>query len=160
MDIKVDVPKDLSKIKTKVAFNLTIRQMICFVTSGAISLPLYYAVRHEIGENLATVLVVLICFPLFTLALYERDGFPAEKLFFFRIRHRFIVPGIRPYKSENMFEENRKRQRLECEVKRLENKAQKERSRKGFSLFKIYDRGVQKIEKIEKALGRLGSKGK
>ena len=32
----VSVPKDLSKVKTKVAFNLTRRQLICFSVAGFI----------------------------------------------------------------------------------------------------------------------------
>ena len=35
----VPVPKDLSKIKTKLAFNLTKRQLICFSGAAAVGLP-------------------------------------------------------------------------------------------------------------------------
>ena len=31
----VNVPNDLSKIKTKMAFNLTKRQLVCFGSAGA-----------------------------------------------------------------------------------------------------------------------------
>ena len=32
----VDIPKDLTSVKTKVMFNLTKRQLICFGTAGAL----------------------------------------------------------------------------------------------------------------------------
>lgn len=32
----VNVPNDLSKIKTKMAFNLTKRQLVCFGSAGAV----------------------------------------------------------------------------------------------------------------------------
>ena len=35
MAISVSVPKDLSNIKTKVAFNLTKRQLVCFGGAAA-----------------------------------------------------------------------------------------------------------------------------
>ena len=35
----VNVPNDLSKIKTKIAFNLTKRQLICFGIGAAIGIP-------------------------------------------------------------------------------------------------------------------------
>ena len=35
----VPVPKDLSKIKTKLAFNLTKRQLVCFSSAAAVGLP-------------------------------------------------------------------------------------------------------------------------
>ncbi len=37
----VPVPKDLSKIKTKLAFNLTKRQLVCFSGAAAVGLPAY-----------------------------------------------------------------------------------------------------------------------
>ncbi len=35
----VPVPKDLSKIKTKLAFNLTKRQLVCFSGAAAVGAP-------------------------------------------------------------------------------------------------------------------------
>ena len=37
----VNVPNDLSKIKTKNAFNLTKRQLICFGGGAALGVPAY-----------------------------------------------------------------------------------------------------------------------
>ena len=37
----VPVPKDLSKIKTKLAFNLTKRQLVCFSSAAVVGLPAY-----------------------------------------------------------------------------------------------------------------------
>ncbi len=41
MAISVAVPKDLSGIKTKVAMNLTKRQMICFSGAALFGVPVY-----------------------------------------------------------------------------------------------------------------------
>lgn len=41
MAISVAVPKNLSGIKTKVAMNLTKRQLICFGGAGAVGVPFY-----------------------------------------------------------------------------------------------------------------------
>ena len=38
----VPVPKDLTKVKTKLAFNLTKRQLICFSLAGLVGLPVSY----------------------------------------------------------------------------------------------------------------------
>ena len=37
----VPIPKDLKKVKTKVAFNLTKRQLIGFTIAGLIGIPIY-----------------------------------------------------------------------------------------------------------------------
>lgn len=42
MAISVAVPKNLSGIKTKVAMNLTKRQLVCFGSAGAVGIPLLY----------------------------------------------------------------------------------------------------------------------
>ena len=41
----VSVPKDLTKVKTKVAFNLTKRQLICFGSGALIGVPLFFFLR-------------------------------------------------------------------------------------------------------------------
>lgn len=44
----VPVPKDLTKVKTKLAFNLTKRQLICFSLAGLVDLPVYFFTRGAI----------------------------------------------------------------------------------------------------------------
>ena len=106
MAISVAVPKNLSSIKTKVAMNLTKRQLICFGSAGA-----------------AALLMVALMLPFFFLAMYEKDGFPAEKILYFMIRQKFLVPGIRPYKSENLYRQLEETERMKKEVYELEEKA-------------------------------------
>ena len=43
----VPVPKDLSKVKTKVAFNLTKRQILCFSVALLIGLPLFFLLKDS-----------------------------------------------------------------------------------------------------------------
>ena len=50
----VNVPNDLSKIKTKIAFNLTKRQLICFGIGAAIGIPTYLLTRQAIGKTIAS----------------------------------------------------------------------------------------------------------
>lgn len=49
----VPVPKDLTKVKTKLAFNLTKRQLICFSLAGLVGLPVYFFTRGAIGNSAA-----------------------------------------------------------------------------------------------------------
>ena len=41
----VSVPKDLTKVKNKIIFNLTKRQLICFVIAAAVGLPFFFLSR-------------------------------------------------------------------------------------------------------------------
>ena len=47
----VTVPKDLTKIKSKVMFNLTKRQLICFSAAVAIGLPLFFLTGQRGNDN-------------------------------------------------------------------------------------------------------------
>ncbi|MFA7461895.1 MAG: PrgI family protein, partial [Anaerovoracaceae bacterium] len=47
----VSVPNDLSKIKTKMALNLTKRQLICFGIAAVIGIPTYLLTRSAIGNT-------------------------------------------------------------------------------------------------------------
>ena len=53
MAISVQVPKDLSGIKTKVALNLTKRQIICFSGAAVAGIPLYFLTKGLIGTSAA-----------------------------------------------------------------------------------------------------------
>ena len=47
----VPVPKDLNTVKTKVAFNLTKRQLICFSLAAAVGVPIYFLTRGILGTT-------------------------------------------------------------------------------------------------------------
>ena len=119
----VNVPNDLSKVKTKLAFNLTKRQLICFSGAGAVGIPFYIFTKGFIGTQASALLMVAVMLPFFFLAMYEKDGFPAEKILYFMIRQKMLTPGIRPYKSENLYEQLEEQEKIKKEVRSLEEKA-------------------------------------
>ena len=99
----VNVPNDLSKIKTKLAFNLTKRQLVCFGIAGAVGIPSYLLARSAIGNTGAMFLMMAVALPAFLLAMYEKDGLPFEKVVRNVLRARFLRPGVRPYQTENIY---------------------------------------------------------
>ena len=123
MAISVQVPKDLSGIKTKVALNLTKRQIICFSGAAVAGIPLYFLTKGLIGTSAASLLMMGAMLPFFFFAMYEKNGFPAEKILYFMIRQKFLTPGIRPDKSENIYRRLEETERIKEEVRKLEEKA-------------------------------------
>ena len=99
----VNVPNDLSKIKTKLAFNLTKRQLVCFGIAAAVGIPSYLLARSAIGNTGAMFLMMGVALPAFLLAMYEKDGLPFEKVVRNIIRAKFLRPGIRAYRTENIY---------------------------------------------------------
>lgn len=98
----VPVPKDLTKVKTKVAFNLTKRQLICFGLAALVGLPVYFLSRGAIGNTAAVLIMIVLMMPFFFFAMYERDGQPAEKILRNMLRHK-MWPKQRPYRTENLY---------------------------------------------------------
>ena len=47
----VPVPKDLTKVKTKVMFNLTRRQLVCFTAGALVGVPLFFLLREPAGKQ-------------------------------------------------------------------------------------------------------------
>ena len=76
----VPVPKDLTKVKTKVAFNLTKRQLICFGSGALIGVPLFFLLRGPVGNSVAAMCMMLVMLPFFLMAMYEKNGQPLEKI--------------------------------------------------------------------------------
>ena len=99
----VPVPKDLSRIKTKVAFNLTKRQLIFFAAALLVGLPLFFLLKGSTGTSLAAFVMILVMLPCFLLAMYEKHGQPLETLIKNIIQTKFIRPKERPYQTENFY---------------------------------------------------------
>ena len=115
----VPVPKDLSRIKTKVAFNLTKRQLIFFAAALLVGLPLFFLLKGSTGTSLAAFVMILVMLPCFLFAMYEKHGQPLETLIKNIIQTKFIRPKERPYLE-------RQRQ-LEKEVSAIVNGKRKTR---------------------------------
>ena len=94
----VSVPNDLTKIKSKLAFNLTKRQLICFGGAALIGIPTYLLTRSVIGNTAAMLLMIVLMLPCFFFAMYERDGLPFEK-----VLRNIVRPRTRPYKTEHFY---------------------------------------------------------
>ena len=122
MAISVAVPKELSGIKTKIVFNLTKRQLVCFGSGGFLGGCLYMATNDVVGTELSTFVMMMVLFPFLFLAMYEKEGFPAEKWLYLMLRQKFFTKGIRPYQSETIYS-------LEEQEQEMKNFEQKIRGR-------------------------------
>jgi len=99
----VSVPKDLSTVKTKVVFNLTKRQLICFSAALAVGLPVFFLTKDSTGTSSSTLMMIFTMLPLFMLAIYEKHGQPLEVILKHYIEVRFLKPKQRPYKTNNFY---------------------------------------------------------
>ena len=126
----VPVPKDLTRVKSKVAFNLTKRQLICFGGGALVGIPTYVLTRGLLGNDTAVVLMIGLMLPFLLFGIYEKDGQPLERVLGHFIRARFLVPRTRPYRTENMYAALERQNKNEMEAKAVANKAAKNTGKK------------------------------
>ena len=128
----VPVPKDLTKVKTKVAFNLTKRQIICFTAALIAGLPVFFLLKGSAGTSLAAFFMILVMLPFFLFAMYEKHGQPLEVVLKHIVQTKFIRKKERPYRTRNYHALLIRQRELEKEVFHIvkgQNKGKKQRKK-------------------------------
>ena len=101
----VTVPKDLTKIKSKMLFGLTKRQLVYFGS--------------------AALCMILVMLPFFLFALYEKNGQTLEVILGHLIQCKFIRPKRRIYQTNNAYSALVRQAKLEKEVRAIAEKSGK-----------------------------------
>ena len=115
----VPVPKDLAQVKTKVLFNLTKRQLICFGGGILIGLPLFFIFKTMLPSSAAAIIMILVMLPCFMFGMYERNGQPLEVIGRQMIETCFLRPKERPYQTNNAYAALVRQHQMEKEVKAI-----------------------------------------
>ena len=109
------------KVKTKVMFNLTKRQLVCFGSGALLGVPLFFLLKGPVGTSTAAMCMVVLMLPFFLLAMYEKNGQPLEKILRNMIRVCFLRPRQRPYKTKNFYAVIMRQNQLDREVYHIVN---------------------------------------
>ena len=121
----VTIPKDLSKVQSKILFGLTKRQVIYFGAAAIIGVPLFFLTKEALGTTTAALCMILVMLPLFLFAMYEKNGQPLEVFLGHLIQNKFIRPKVRIYQANNLYSALVRQSELEQEVKRIARKGRK-----------------------------------
>lgn len=119
----VTIPKDLTKVKTKVMFGLTKRQLICFGAAALIGVPLFFFLKSAINSSAATLCMIVVMLPFFLLAMYERHGQPLEVIAGQIVQAMFIQSKERPYQTNNFYAAIERQNQVEKEVRKIVQKS-------------------------------------
>ena len=126
----VTIPKDLTKVKSKVLFGLTRRQLICFGAAVLVGVPLFFLLKDSVDSSTATLCMILVMLPFFLFAMYERHGQPLEVIIGQMVQTMFVRPKERPYQTHNFYTAVQQQIKLEKEVRAVVQKSQAGRTRK------------------------------
>ena len=121
----VTIPKDLSRVQSKVLFGLTKRQVICFGAAALVGVPLFFLAKSSLGTTTAALCMILVMLPFFLFAMYEKNGQPLEVFLGHLIQNKFIRPKVRIYQTNNLYSALVRQSELEQEVKRIARKGRK-----------------------------------
>ena len=126
----VTIPKDLTKVKSKVLFGLTRRQLICFGAAVLVGVPLFFLLKDTVDSSTATLCMILVMLPFFLFAMYERHGQPLEVIIQQMVQTMFVRPKERPYQTHNFYAAVQQQINLEKEVRAVVQKSKAGRTRK------------------------------
>ena len=115
----VPVPKDLTRVKTKVVFNLTKRQLICFSMAAVVGVPLFFLLKEHLETSTASMCMMFVMLPFFLLAMYEKNGQPMEKIIYHIVQVSIVRPRRRPYRTNNFYAVLKRQEALDKEVQNI-----------------------------------------
>ena len=120
----VPVPKDLNAVKTKVMFNLTKRQLICFGSGAAVGVRLFFLCKTFLNTSVAAIIMLILMLPFMLMAMYEKNGQPLEKIVWKIVQVCFLRPKQRPYRTNNFYAVLERQENLDKEVYRIVRKTE------------------------------------
>lgn len=118
----ISVPRDLTRVKSKILFNLTKRQLLCFGGAALIGVPAFFLFKQTGNVSLATLGMMIIMLPMFFLGMYEKNGQPLEKIAQQFIQAKIIRPKVRPYRTDNYYAALMRQAQLQEEVESIGRK--------------------------------------
>ena len=116
----ISVPRDLTKVKSKVMFNLTKRQLICFSLAALIGVPSFFLLKRTGNISLAALGMMAVMMPLFL-----------EVILFHFIEAQFLRPKIRVYRTDNYYAALMRQAEVEREVEEIVSRYQEPVPAKG-----------------------------
>lgn len=126
----VPIPKDLNRVKTKVAFNLTRRQLIGFSLAGLVGFPVYLFVRNYVPNDVAVIIMIVATLPIFFITMFEKDGLRFEQYFKYIYEHKFYQPSKRLRKEVLRGGQKTKTPRAKTQAKARGSKRSKKKPEK------------------------------
>lgn len=123
----ISVPRDLTKVKSKVMFNLTKRQLICFSVAALLGVPTFFLLKSIGSTTLAAMGMMVIMMPLFFLAMYEKNGQPLEVYLNNIIQANVVRPKERPYQTDNYYAALMRQAKAQEEIEKIIKQSEKRR---------------------------------
>ena len=127
----VTIPKDLSKVQSKVLFGLTKRQVICFGAAAIIGVPLFLFDQRGAGHHHGGALHDFGHAALLPVRHVREERAALEVFLGHLIENKFIRPKTRIYQTNNLYSALVRQYELEQEVRAIAGKTARPANRQG-----------------------------
>ena len=157
----ISVPRDLTKVKSKVMFNLTKRQLICFSVAALIGVPSFFLIKQIASTSTAAIGMMVIMMPFFFVAMYEKNGQHLEVILGHLIEATFIRPKQRPYQTDNKYAALKRFEEADQEIMEIimYSEATRPEKRKGGDNDPVFKKAGKKKYQDACAFNQSGAEG-
>ena len=124
MEIKIN--KEIRDYTENIYFGLNLRQFICALLGVAVSVGLYFLLRHHLGKETLSWVCMLGAFPFIAIGFLTYNGMPAEKVAMAFIKTKILMPYHLTFKPTNFYYELIKTKK---EDKKIENTKKKRKGK-------------------------------
>ena len=146
MKIETSIPRDFTRVKEKIIFNLSKRQLVCFGLAASIGIPSYFLLKSIAGPTAAMLGMVAIMIPMFLFAMYEKLGQPLEVLVKNFVRTKFFRTRVRLYREKELkATEESKDKSITVKLQRWITKDSPKTAQETIPYLKMYHDGTCKV---------------
>ena len=143
-NLYANIPRDLTRVKSKLFLNLTKRQILCFGAAAGAGLPLFFLIRGTGNMPLAAMTMILVMLPFFFFAMYEKNGQHLEVILKHFIRARVKRKRKRIYQTNNVYGAAVRAAKTREEVNRIVARSQNKKAGKDHSSGKLKREGKKR----------------
>ena len=101
--ITIRVPNEIRKYKEKIAFGLSVRQLISVIAAVVVCVPLYFFGRGFISDDVLSWVVILIALPILSFGFLHSKNMPFERLVVVIFMFEVVLPRRRVFRTFNAF---------------------------------------------------------
>ena len=146
--LEVKVPKEISEYREKIAFGLSIRQLVCFIIAFIVGIGTHTLTTRlmSFSNEVASYIVIFLTIPVMAAGFIKKNGLVFEKYVFLYIRHLFGRKK-RPYKTCSQSDDETVKRGIK-NVKFYKDESDKE-GEHARETVKVKDRKIREFETVK-----------
>ena len=102
-----NINKEIRGYEEEVFMGLSLRQLLCSIVAIGVAVGVYYGLRDYLGQETVSWVCIVAAVPVAAAGFFTYDGMTFEKFLLAVFRSTVLCSGVRLWKSENEFYEQK-----------------------------------------------------